>query len=43
MSVVTVLTVLTAYQPPVAELSKADTDAVNATIETYRTTTLARD
>lgn len=43
ISVVTILAVLTACQPPVAELSKADTDAVKATIEAYRTTALAGD
>lgn len=43
MSVVVVLIALTACQPSVAELSNADADAVRATIETYRTTALARD
>lgn len=43
MSVLTVLATLTACQPPVAELSTADSDGVKATLEAYRTAALARD
>lgn len=43
MSVVLVLVALTACQPSVAELSKADADAVRTTIEAYRTAALAGD